>query len=144
MMGIASHTNETGPMYTVARNVPVSLPGRRRYQTDIWVPTAAAEADVIAALVDAARATLRADTEAKAACVFAYADDTPVCQGFNRGRAWISRDGLGWTGDGRFPPYGADSDDDAILVTVGEAGGHLEELRIDRGAIDEGARGERS
>jgi hypothetical protein len=124
-----THESATA-LYTLARKAPVSLPDRRRYQTDIWVPAGADAEQIVAALVEAAVDTLRADGEAKVVCVFAHADETPLGQGFNRGRAWLSRDGKGWRGDGRFPPH--DEDDNGLIhITIGEAGNPGAEFRIE-------------
>jgi hypothetical protein len=122
-------------LYILARMAPVSLPDRRRYQTDIWVPAAATMQQVVAALVEAAIDTLRSDEEAKAVCVFAHADESPLGQGFNRGRAWMSRDGQGWRGDGRIGPD--DEEDNGLIhVTIGEAGYAGTEFRLDPSSFD--------
>lgn len=126
MMTTQQHTSA---LYTLARRAPVSLPDRRRYQADIWVPAAADVEQIVAALVEAVIDTLRADADAKAVCVFAHADDTPFGQGFNRGRAWMARDGRGWRGDGRFPSSD-ERDDGLIHITVGEAGQPGAEFRL--------------
>lgn len=130
-IAIGEQTNGAA-LFRVARTMPVDLPERRRCQRDIWVPAGADRDAVIAALLVAAREALRADPEVAAVCVFASADDGPVNQGFNRGRAWLSRDGNGWTGDGRFPPYDECSDDHGdILVTIGDPRERMEHLRVE-------------
>ena len=74
-----------------------------------------------AALAAAARGMLASDPRAKVGFVFGYGpgDDTESL--FTRGVAAVSRDGKGWTGDGRFTtgPMNNVEDGKRVRVVVG-------------------------
>jgi hypothetical protein len=117
------------PPYEVARMDLTSTPNRRRYETVVIVPAAYMREQMAAVLADAARRTLRERPDALAAVVFAYSDRSLVDKGFDKGRAWVSRDGRRWTGDGRFM---TGPDNNRVHLTVGAAGGPAEELTVPR------------
>jgi hypothetical protein len=119
----------TVPPYEVASSRQSSTPNRLRYQTDIVVPSDYGREDVIAALADAARRTLREHPDVKAAVVFAYIDAENVNKGYDKGRALISSDGNGWAGDKKWLG-GEGQDTGRIAMTIGSAIGRGEAVEV--------------
>lgn len=76
-----------------------------------------------AALAMAARTFLEDNPRARVVAVFGYSEGDDTDDAYTRGVAEVSRDGKGWTGDGRHQvgALGGKTDDGRILVAVGDA-----------------------
>jgi hypothetical protein len=110
------------PAYDYVESTITSLPTRPRYRTDIVVPVDYGDDQMIAVLVDAARRTLRERTDARAVVVFAYSSRAQMQQIADKGRAYTSRDGLGWTGDKTFFTSKPNlADEGKVYITLGSA-----------------------
>jgi hypothetical protein len=124
-----SRSPATTPPYEVVKIETTSTPNRKRYNTNIVVPASYTRAQMVAVLTDAARRTLREQGDARAAVIFAFSDRSLADKGFDKGRAWVSRDGQGWTGNGSFS---TGPDNNQIHLTIGAAGGPSEEAKVPR------------
>lgn len=87
--------------YTIATSAQTSAPNRLRWQVDAVIPGEADAAQVAETCAEIARRTLRERSNVLALVVFGYFEASEVNKGFTRCRATLSRDGRGWTGDGK-------------------------------------------
>jgi hypothetical protein len=85
------------------------------------------------ALAEAARKALRERPDARAVGVFAHRSRNVVGKGWDRGRALISVDSQGWTGDRTFAPVAREQKDDGrIYITPGTTLAPDEQIEVDR------------
>jgi len=129
------------PPYVVIRTERANLPTRIRYRTDILVQRTYDRDELITVLVDAATQTLRARRDAAAAVVFAFTNPRTVGRVYDTGRALVSRDGLGWKGDGSFVPFLAIADEGKIYLTLGSALSGLEHIVVRKDSSEKPATG---
>lgn len=84
--------------YQIARVDQVDSRGRSRWAVHAVITGGADQAAAVATLVEIARA----QRQPHAVVVFAYRTSGEIGGGYTFGRAWLSTDGLGWSGDGKF------------------------------------------
>jgi hypothetical protein len=117
--------------FTITGTASHGIPGRHRHEVAVVMPDWSDHAEVERVLTMLARAFL-ADLGDDAVIVVAWDDPALVnVAPFNVGRAQLSRDGLGWDGDG-FSLHGQGPDDGAIrleLVTQ-RSGPHVQGVEV--------------
>jgi hypothetical protein len=87
--------------FTIATSEQTSTPNRLRWAVEAVIPSEAEAGQVAATCAEIARRTLRERVTVLSLMVFGYFDQTEIGNGYTRCRATLSRDGKGWTGDGK-------------------------------------------
>lgn len=121
------------PPYQMLDSLRLGMPNRVRYEVNVVVPADYSREALVVVLADAARKTLRQRADARAVGIFAYSSATLVGRGWDRGRALVSIDGRGWTGDRTFAPVAPGLwDNGRILITLGTALAPGENIEVER------------
>ena len=87
--------------FTIAKSEQTNLPTRVRWSVDAVVQGDGSNETVAATCAEIARRTMRERANVLALVVFGYYEQAEVGRGYTRCRATVSRDGKGWTGDGK-------------------------------------------
>jgi hypothetical protein len=123
--------DEQAPPYRTINSVRSGPPGRVRLEVNIVVPATYTREETIAVLTDAGQRTRRQKPEVKVVGVFAYTSLAGIGRRFDKGRALVSRDGSGWTGDRTFDPVARGvADDGTLQITLGSVLSPSEQLAV--------------
>jgi hypothetical protein len=119
---------DTTPLYQTLAAENISIGGRNRYRVYVMMPADYTRDETLAVLVDAARKALRDHRDARAVVVFGQTTPS-TSEPFDKGRAQVSSDGKGWTGDGLFL---SGADKNRIHVALGPAEHMTEVTQVPR------------
>jgi hypothetical protein len=121
------------PPYQTASAQRLGAGTRVRYEVSVLVPADYGRDEMMAVLTHAVRQTLAQRHDAEAVGVFAYSSPVQIGKGYDKGRALVSRDGRGWTGDGTFDVLVPGLvDRGKIYVTLGTVLAAYEQAAVDR------------
>jgi hypothetical protein len=130
---VAAPAGPAAPPYQIVNSMRLGMPKRVRYEVNVVVPPSSSREEIVAALTDVARKTLREKVDARAVGVFAYSSRAALGTGWDLGRALASVDGQGWTGDRTFAPAASGTRDQGrIYVTLGTTLAPGEAIEVDR------------